>query len=107
MTKMDQPTLSFPYGFDDRDAAESEQRGYFGPAIVELPNHARVKVCFYDPVRLTQDLETVQESGEVCIAESGLIVVPSVTLDYMRRAIQQLYAKGYFDDLPPLTAMPG
>src|SRR5262249_47376669 len=55
----------FPDGFNARDAAESDQRGYFGQAIVELPSGARVKVCFYDPVRLAQDLETVQESGGV------------------------------------------
>jgi len=79
--------------------AESEQRGYFGPAIVELPNNGRVRVCFYDPIRLSQDLKTVQESGEVCIAEPGLIVIPSVTLEYMQRAVQQLYRQGYFEAL--------
>jgi len=101
MTKMDVPKLSFPHGFDERDAVESEQRGYFGYATVELPSGSKVNVCFYDPVRLAQDLETVQESGEACIAEPGLIVIPSVTLEYMQRAIQQLYAKRYFDSFAP------
>ena len=104
MTEMNRPRLSFPQGFDERDAVESEQRGYFGLAIVELPNGARVNVCFYDPVRLSQDLETVQESGDACIAEPGLIVIPSVTLEYMERAVQQLYAKGYFDGLTPIVS---
>jgi hypothetical protein len=102
MAKMDRPTLFFPYGFDERIAAESEQRGYFGQAIVELPNNARVKVCFYDPIRLTQDLENALESGEFCVAEPGLIVIPSVTLEHMQHAIEQLYSEGYFDSFVPL-----
>ena len=65
-----------------------------------------MKLCFYDPVRLTQDLETVQESGEVCIGEVGLIVLPSVTLENMEKAIQQLYTRGYFDGLPRLAESP-
>jgi hypothetical protein len=100
------PKLSFPYGFDERDAIESEERGYFGQAIVELPTGARVKVCFYDPVRLSQDLETMQESGEVCLAEAGLIVLPSVTLENMEKAIQRLYTRRYFDGLVPLAESP-
>lgn len=102
MANIDRPTLSFPYGFDERDAVESEQRGYFGQAIVELPSGARVKVCFYEPIRLNQDLETVQKSGEVCIGEPGLIIIPSVTLENMQRAIEQLFLEGYFDSFVPL-----
>jgi len=93
---------SFPHGFDARDECEAPQRGYFGEAVVELPQGKRVKVCFYDPIRLAQDLETVQASGEVCIGEPGLIVVPSVTLELMQRAVQQLYTQGYFDRLVSL-----
>lgn len=93
------PQISFPFGFDERTAEESEARGYFGEAIVDLPNGARIKVCFYDPGRLCQDLETLQESGGVCIAEPCLIVIPVVTLEYMQRAVKELYNHGYFDDL--------
>ncbi len=103
MTEVNHPRLSFPFGFDERDAIESEERGYFGRAVVELPGGARVNVCFYDPVRLSQELETMQESGEVCLAEAGLIVLPSVTREYMEKAIQQLYARKYFERLVPLT----
>jgi site-specific recombinase XerD len=46
-------------------------------------------------------LTTMYESGEACIAEPGLIVIPSVTLEYMQRAVQQLYAKRYFDSFAP------
>ena len=106
MAEIDRPKLSFPYGFDERDAIESEERGYFGQAVVELPSGSRVKVCFYDPVRLSQDLETMQESGEACLAEAGLIILPSVTREYMEKAIQQLYGRRYFDGLVPLTESP-
>jgi hypothetical protein len=103
MAEMNCPRLCFPDGFDARDAVESEQRGYFGIAVVELPTGLRVRVCFYDPVRLAQDLASVQESGEVCIAEPGLIVIPAVTLEYMQQAVQRLHAKGYFNAFTPLA----
>jgi hypothetical protein len=42
-----------------------------------FPNGRRVvEFFFYDVVRLSQDLEAVQESGGVCIGEPGMIVVP-------------------------------
>ena len=53
-----------------------------------------MKVSFYDPVRLNQDLESVQESGEACLAEVGLIILPSVTRKYMEKPFQQLSGRG-------------
>jgi hypothetical protein len=97
------PTLSFTYGFSDRDAFEAEERGYCGHVVVQLPTGAKFGVCFYDPVRLAQDLERAQESGDVCLAEPGLIVVPSVTLQFMERSVEQLFKGGFFNHLVPLA----
>jgi hypothetical protein len=102
MIGMSGPTLSFTHGFDERVAFEAELKGYYANAVVQLPTGKSFKVCFYDPVRLAQDLERGQESGEVCIAEPGLIVVPRVTLHYMERAVARLFKEGYFEYLTPL-----
>lgn len=96
MLQGNHPKLIFTAEFNERAAFEAEARGYWGHSVVELPEGPRVAVCFYDAVRLSQDLETVQEAGEVCIAEPGLIVLPKVTRDYMERAVKQLYEQGYF-----------
>ena len=60
------------------------------------------QVFFYDPIRLAQDLETDARFGEPFIAKPGLIVIPSVTLEYMEKAVKILYKKGYFNTLVPI-----
>jgi hypothetical protein len=64
--KQPRPRLVFEHPFDDRVALEVEQKGWCGIAKVELPNGSRVRVFFYDPVRLTQDLEANMKPGHVC-----------------------------------------
>jgi hypothetical protein len=60
-------------------------------------------VCFWDPVRLTQDFETDRKHGKTCFAEPGLIVVPSVTVANMKAAVSQLYEDGFFKRLQSLV----
>lgn len=98
------PTLSFTCEFDERTAWEVEQKGYFEHALVRLPDGAEVRVCFWDPVRLAQDLETDTKHGKTCFAEPGVIVLPSVTVDRMKKAVDELYDNGYFDRLRSLFA---
>ena len=99
MNKPNSPTLSFTCDFDDRTRAEVELKGYFEHAIACLPDGRKVKLYFWDPVRLAQDLETEQRLGRACIAEPCLVVVPRVTVQYMQAAIEELYRNGYFDRL--------
>jgi hypothetical protein len=102
MAEVDQPILIFPYGFDERTAFEAEMKGVYDCAQVQLPTGRRVQVGFYDPVRLVQDLESAQECGDVCVAVPGMIVIPKVTLEYMRSAVTQLHGQAFFDTLSPL-----
>jgi hypothetical protein len=97
MNGPDEPTLSFDCDFDENDAADIEQKGYFQHAIANLPDGRRVRLSFWDPVRLSQDLETEKAQGRICIAEPGLIVVPDVTVENMLTAIKEIYRRGYFD----------
>lgn len=102
MSDADIPTLMFPLGWDERAACEMEWKGWVW-AAVRLANGSIIEVSFYDPVRLSQDLASEQESGNVCIADPGLIVVPSVTVQYMREAVRQLQRSGYFERFVPLN----
>jgi len=96
------PKLSFACQFDERTALEVEQKGFFEHALVEFPNGVRVPICFWDPARLAQDLETETRLGRVCIGEPGLIVLRKVTLKNMTAAVEELYRRGYFDRLKSL-----
>jgi hypothetical protein len=96
------PKLLFTETFDERLAYEVEQKGWCGIGVVELPGQSQVRVFFYDPIRLAQDLQTDTKSGEACIAEPGMIVIPRVTFEQMEKAVNRLYDKGYFDSLVPM-----
>ena len=102
MNETTYPRLLLEKDFDDQAAFEVEQKGWYGQALVALSDSIRVKVFFYDPVRLSQDLEYGLRSGAVCIAEPGMIVIPSVTRQYMEAAINQLYKQGFFESLVPI-----
>ncbi len=93
-----EPTLFFPNGFDEAIAWEAEQKGVYYSAIVRLPDGDCVQVGFYDPMRIAQDLE----SDTCCVAIPGMIVIPTVTLDCMIKAVKQLYRESYFDTLARL-----
>jgi len=98
-----EPNVFFEEPLTEHLAFEIEQKGWCAIAIAELPDGKRVKLFFYDPVRLTQDLETDSATGETFIAEPGLIVIPKVTREYMENAVKRLYRKGYFNSLVPLS----
>ena len=103
MNATDRPKLLFQEPFDERTAFEVSQKGWCGIGIVELPGGERVRVFFYDPARLAQDLETDVKAGDPFIAEPGMIVIPSVTREYMNEAVSRLYDKGYFKSFIPLS----
>src|SRR5882724_6336928 len=95
-------TLSFTCDFDEKTAWEVKHKGWFEQAIVHLPDGSNVPVCFWDPGRLLQDLETDLKAGRTCIAEPGMIVIPQVTVKNMTAAVEELYSRGYFDRLRSL-----
>src|SRR5271155_3771408 len=99
---MNHAKLLFVHGFDERTAYEAELKGYYGNAVAQLPTGRNFRVCFYDPIRLAQDLERGQESGDNYIAEPGLIVIPRVNAHYMEQSIQRLAGEGYFDHMLPM-----
>lgn len=103
MSEPKHAALSFTCDFDERTEWEIQQKGWFEQALVHLPDGSTVPVCFWDPVRLTQDLEADLKSGRSCIAEPGMIVIPEVTVKNMQAAVGELYSEGYFDRLKSLV----
>jgi len=102
MAENEYPKLVFDAPFDERSQYEARDRGWVGTACVQTADGATYRVTFYDTVRLAQDLEYEVESGRMCIAEPGLIVLPEVTLENMETAIRSLAEDGYFDNLRPV-----
>lgn len=89
--------ISFKHGFTDVDELEMPAKGCRSDVIVKCPNGKSYQLCFYDPVRLKQDIE---EEG--MIYEVGLVVVPQVTLENIRQAALRMLSSGYFKGLMPL-----
>ena len=84
-------------------------RGFYDGIIVELENGFRHSVYFYEPVRLTQDLQAQLEAEKVDakwgrnhIAEVGMIIVSEITMENMRNAIERLYNENWFENFQPL-----
>jgi hypothetical protein len=91
--------LVFLHPFDELAAREARDRGYLSYVSVELEDGAQYPVVFYDPVRLSQDLEEETKMGHPCVADPGMIVVPEVTMEYMNKAIAILAEEGFFSYL--------
>jgi hypothetical protein len=98
----EQAVLELPAWFDEQSAYETPHRGYLDGAVVRLADGSRYPVTFYDPVRLGQDLEVEAACGRPYIAERNLIVLPEVTVEAMRAAVEALARQGYFQHLKPL-----
>jgi hypothetical protein len=96
------PRLRFVREFTAQDALEAQDRGYLSHVLVELDGGNLYPVFFYDPTRLQQDLAEGIRSGRPFVADPGMIVVPEVTPDAMRDAVDRLVGEGFFDHLVPV-----
>lgn len=93
--------IIFPQGFDARWEAEMTDKGYLDDVTVRFEDGSRFRVSFIDPDRLKQDLQRETESGSPYFAEPGLIVVPRVTRESIRRAVGGLAGEDFFKSLAP------
>ena len=99
--------IIYPPGFDDRWEAETTDKGYLRDVVVRFEDGSRFLVNFIDPVRLAQDLQCEEESGSPYIAEPGMIVVPRVTKESIRRAVEGLSREGFFKNSRPIDGHVG
>ncbi len=80
-----------PEDFQDY-AYEVEAKGWFSRACVQYMGR-QFPLSFYDPVRLSQQVEDELEKSPV-FTEPNLLVVPSVTEAAMRKAVDHAVAAG-------------
>ena len=89
------------FGDDFEDVAWLlESRGWYGGAVLAC-NGSRYELCFYDPVRLLQEIEDELSTAPVFI-EPNLVVVPKVTRAHMERAAARLVATKSFEGFSKL-----
>ena len=98
----DRFSVNFPADYDARGEQETPLKGYLGDVIVCLEDGSRYSLFFYDPVRLAQDLKSMVECGKACLAEPNMIVLPELTTEAIRKAVEQLVGEGFFRLLKPL-----
>jgi hypothetical protein len=96
------PRLIFSQELTEYNKFEAKSRGYLNFARVQISESHTYEIEFYDLVRFQQDVESDFISGEVCVANQKIVILPEVTLENMERAIRKLSAERYFDSLQPL-----
>ena len=89
------PIISFEFDIDYYGDM-IEMKGYCDNVRVKLPNAYTYKLCFYDPIRLKQDIES-----EIFIAIPNLIVILTVTKANIENAVYNAWKGGFFDNLKP------
>jgi hypothetical protein len=91
-----QYALELPSDFDD---SYPESKGYFIGAVIRGMGKTYA-ITFYDPVRLSQDIE-----GELSAApywfEKNVVVVPVINRQHLRTAVEKIIATGDVGRLLP------
>ena len=91
--------IHLPDWFDELAAFHHEKKGWLANVPVTLDGH-RYLVTFYDPVRLSQDIEEELKQKPVFF-EPNLIVVPTVTEEDMQKALEVIVSEGRAIHLVP------
>jgi hypothetical protein len=99
MATVEKPvTVVFPADYDAQSEFETPFRGYLSDVEVESEGR-RYRLYFIDPVRLAQELKANIDSGRSYFAEPNLIILPEVTTDTIKNAVEGLARDGFFQQL--------
>jgi hypothetical protein len=96
MNSHDAYEIVFPDWYDDRGEAEAEAKGWLQGVEVRFRDGTTQALFFYDPIRLSQDLEEEGKSSEPFVAYPGLIVIPRITRQAILAAVGKLIKESYF-----------
>jgi hypothetical protein len=97
-----EPIIAFPEGYDARAEFETPARGYLTGVTVQLEDGSRFELSFFDPIRLEQDLAAEVKTGRAYFTEPNLVILPEVTTESIKKAVQGLWRDGLFQRLRPL-----
>lgn len=92
------PTFKFENEFTPVDEFEMPLKGFRDDIIVNCPNGMSYKLCFYDNVRLSQELDI-----EEVIFYEGLVIVKEVNLENIEKAIRKMWDYDFFKKLKPIA----
>jgi hypothetical protein len=95
MKQSDQVQILWPAGFDEQAQFELPYKGWLS-VCAKLENGHRYPLYFIDPIRLQQELEDGVQAGKPYFAEPGLIILPEVTVEAIREAVQTLQNQDFF-----------
>jgi len=82
---------------DERTAYEVRQKGWCGLAELQFEDGKVLSLSFWNPIRLSQELNGHFAAGARVWAEPNVIVVSDLTQESMKAAVFELIEKGYFD----------
>ena len=91
-------TIQFPADYHAQSEFETPMRGYLSEVEVESDG-LRYRLFFIDPVRLEQELKSNVESGRPYFVEPNFIVVPEVTTEAIKKAVEGLARDGFLQHL--------
>ena len=95
------PKLIF-LDWQEGDETEINRKGWFCHNVVELANGNRYQVCFFDKIRLVQELNYWEEQGKPFFIENNLIVLSEVTIENIKAAILEAEKQKFFENLKPI-----
>lgn len=91
-------SIHFPADYDAQGEFETPSRGYLAEVDIDVDG-LRYRLFFIDPIRLEQELKSNVESGRCYFAEPNLIVLPKVSTEVIKKAVDGLARDGIFQHL--------
>ena len=95
------PKLTF-LDWQGGDEIVINQKGWFCHNVVELANGNRYQVCFFDKIRLVQELAYLEKQRKPFFIENALIILSEVTIENMKAAILEAEKQKFFETLKPI-----
>lgn len=93
--------IIMPDRFDKQAEYEMTLKGYLEGVTVLSKDGTKFPLCFIDPGRVSQELDLSVQRGRQFYAEPGLIVIPVVTMEAIKKAIDKLWKEGFFRHQDP------
>ena len=87
-----------------REVDDALERGVLSHVLVEVGGVDLYPVYFYS-IDEVQGYFTARSGHSPCefVAETGMIILPQITLERMEKAVQRLFDDGYFANMRPLS----
>lgn len=82
--------------WDEGTAFDVQNKGWYEMACLKMDDGKSIPLSIWDPVRLTQEVQSDLASGRSFFAEKYLIILPRITEAAIRQTVNQLMHTGFF-----------